>query len=218
MHAFLLLHITSSIYTLPSSFHCHDITSSFSMSSHKPSPSRKPRILVKPIWRKKQSLGNFMNHSTNSNNHQATSKPTSQQEASSSSFSFFASQPQNGPPSTQNEHTNPIPQDHSFPPMSPTPLPNVNFPQSIKAQEFSNLIDLSLLNIILSQKLYPPIMSYPTLAQVDAHGSYCACCINNLNHFQKLKNDLDYIISILLSSGFLQPLPMNPPPPCPRKY
>ena len=188
------------------------------MSSHKPSPSRKPRISVKPIWRKKQSLGNFLNHSTNSNDHQATSNPTSQHEASSSSFSFFASQPQNGPPTTQNEHTNQIPQKHLFPPMSPTPLPNATFPQSTKAQDSSNLIDLSLLNIILSQILHPQIMSYPTLAQVDAHGSNCACCINNLNHFQKLKNDLDYIISILLSSGLLQPLPMNPSQPCPRKY
>lgn len=178
------------------------------MSSNKMSSPRKPRISVKPIWRKKQNLGN--NH--------VNSNPTSHNEASSSSFSFFASQPQNGPPSTRNEYTNPIPQDHSLPPLFPPQMTNVNSLHSIKAQEFSNLVDLSLLNIILSQKLHPPTMSHPTLAQVDAHGGYCACRIYNYNHFQKIKNDLDYIISILLSSGFLQPLPKNSSLPCGRKF
>lgn len=110
---------------------------------------------------------------------------------------------QNESPSTHKEYQNPSPLDHPLPPSYPIQMTNVNSLNSIKAPEFSNLVDLNLLNIILSQKLHPPTISHPTLAQVEAHGGYCACYIYNHNHFQKIKNDLDYIISILLSPGFL---------------
>ena len=181
------------------------------MSSNKTPTTRKPRISVKPIWRKKQSLGNFMNNPNDSNNHHANFIPTSHHEASSPSFTFFASQPSNGPPP---------PNNHPLPPLYPTPtqLPSATSFHSIKAQEFSNLVDLNLLNILLSQKLQPPTMIHPTLAQVDVHGIYCACGIYNRNHFQKMKNDLDFIISILLSPRFQRPPPKNLPPSRTRRF
>ena len=112
-----------------------------------------------------------MNTSNTSNNHNTNSNPTSHQEGSSSSFSFFGSQPQNECPFTHKDGPNLSPQDHPLPPSYPPQMTNVNTLNSIKAQEFSNLVDLNLLNVILSQKLHPPTMTHPTLAQVDAHGA-----------------------------------------------
>ena len=96
-------------------------------------------------------------------------------------------------------------------------MTNPNSLHSIKAQEFAHLVDLNLLNIILSQKLHPPTMSHPSLDQVEAHGGYCTCCLYNYNHFQNIKNDLDFIISLLLSPGHSHPSSNTHPPPDPRK-
>ncbi|GJZ45656.1 hypothetical protein Tco_0593252 [Tanacetum coccineum] len=179
-----------------------------SSSQNPPSKlSKKPKISVKPIWRKK--INSYHSQSEVETPTTMSKPPSPCNEPLKEGFpQAYSNQPspQSHPPPLIDPYIDgalQAPQDDN---QTQHPLPQ-SPSKGMLVQEINQLYDLSdLLNMHLQNHITnllpttpstPPIPLTITLDQVEHHVGYCPCCRYNQTQFISLREDLTWIVFLL---------------------